>query len=150
MKVILKSDVKKLGRAGDLVEVSDGYARNFLLPRGLADEATTGKVAELKERQRSQKLKEAKLREGAQEAKARLQGKVIRVAATGGESGKLFGSVTSAQIAEALLEQHQVEVDKRDVKTSEPIKQPGSHPVTLRLHPGVQVEMVLQVDVQND
>ena len=149
MKVILKAEVKKLGRAGDLVEVSDGYARNFLFPRGLADEATAGKIADLKERQLNKKLKEDKLKQEAEVAKKALQGKVVRVTATGGESGKLFGSVTAAQIAEALSEQYQIEMDKRDVRTSEPIKQPGSHPVTLRLYPGVQAEMTLFVEIQN-
>ena len=148
MQVILKADVNKIGRAGELLTVSDGYARNFLLPRGLAEEATAGKVAELRERQKHQKAKEDKLRRGAEEARQALQGKVVSIEATAGENGKLFGSITAAQIAEALEAQHGVKADKRDIKTVEPVKQPGNHPFFLKLYSGVTADMVLTVTVR--
>lgn len=148
MQVILKADVNKIGRAGELLTVSDGYARNFLLPRGLAEEATAGKIADLKERQKHQKAKEEKLRQEAEVKRQELQGRVVRIEATAGENGKLFGSITAAQIAEALEAQYSVKVDKRDVKTSETVKQPGDHPFTLKLHSGVAADMVLSVTVR--
>ncbi len=148
MQVILKADVNKIGRAGELLTVSDGYARNFLLPRGLAEEATAGKIADLKERQKHQKEKEDKLRQAAEAARRELQGKTVSIEATAGENGKLFGSITAAQIAEALEAQHNVKVDKREIKTAEPVKLPGNHPFTLKLYSGVVAEMVLSVTVR--
>jgi large subunit ribosomal protein L9 len=146
MQVILKKDVDKIGAAGQLLEVSDGYARNFLFPRGLAEEATAGKIADLKTRQQNRKIKEDKEKTAAEEDKKRLQGKVIRVPASAGENGKLFGSVTAAQIAEALEAQHGVKADKRNIKLAEPVKQAGNHAVSVRLYAGVQVDMTLSVN----
>ncbi|MDR2175629.1 MAG: 50S ribosomal protein L9 [Synergistaceae bacterium] len=148
MRVILKKDVDKTGSAGQLVDVSDGYARNFLLPRGLAEEATAGKVAELQELRQNRKIKEDKEKSAAEEGKKRLQGRVIRVAASAGENGKLFGSVTAAQIAEALEAQHQVKADKRGIKLAEPVRQAGNHAVSVRLYAGVQADMTLSVEIQ--
>ena len=149
MQVILKKDVNKIGKAGELLEVSDGYARNFLIPRGLADEATEGRIADLNTRQQNRKVKEDKEKQAAEERKKLLQDKDIRVVASAGESGKLFGSVTTAQIAEALAAQYTVKVDKRDIKLAEPVKQPGNHAVSIRLHSGVQADMKLVVEAQN-
>jgi len=148
MQVILKKDVNKIGKAGQLLEVSDGYARNFLFPRDLAEEATTGKIADLNARQQNRKAREDKEKQAAEERKKLLQGKVLRVTASAGESGKLFGSVTAAQIAEALLAQYTIKVDKRDIKLTEPVKQPGNHAVSIRLHAGVQADMTLSVEIQ--
>ena len=149
MQVILKKDVNKVGKAGQLLDVSDGYARNFLFPRDLAEEATSGKIADLKMRQQHQKAKEDKEKQAAEEEKKRLQGKVVRVGASAGENGKLFGSITTAQVAEALEAQHQIKVDKRDVKLADPVKQPGNHAVSIRLYSGVQADMTLLVEIQN-
>jgi len=148
MQVILKKDVNKIGKAGQLLEVSDGYARNFLFPRDLAEEATAGKIADLNARQQNRKVREDKEKQAAEEKKKLLQGKVLRVTASAGESGKLFGSVTAAQIAEALLAQYVVKVDKRDIKLTEPIKQSGNHAVSVKLHAGVQADMTLGVEIQ--
>jgi large subunit ribosomal protein L9 len=148
VRVILKKDVDKVGRAGQLLEVSDGHARNFLIPRGLAEEATEGRIADLETRQQNRKMKEDKEKQAAEEAKKILQGKVVRVSAVGGESGKLFGSVTAAQIAEALEAQYGVKTDKRDIKLPEPVKQPGTHAISIRLHAGVQADMNLSVDLK--
>jgi large subunit ribosomal protein L9 len=149
MQVILKKDVNKIGKAGQLLEVSDGYARNFLFPRDLAEEATAGKIADLKTRQQSQKAKEAKEKLTSEEDKERLQGKVVRVAMSAGENGKLFGSVTTAQIAEALEAQFRVKIDKRNIKLAEPVKQSGNHSISIRLYAGVHADMTLAVDAQN-
>ena len=149
MRVILKKDVNKIGKAGQLLEVSDGYARNYLFPRGLAEEATAGRVAELNARQQNRKTKEDKEKKAAEENLKLLHGKVIRVAASAGESGKLFGSITTAQVAEALEAQYMIKVDKRDIKLTEPVKQPGNHAVSVRLYAGVQAAMTLIVEVQN-
>jgi large subunit ribosomal protein L9 len=149
MRVILKKDVDKIGGAGQLLEVSDGYARNFLFPKGLAEEATAGKIAELQELRQNRKIKEDKEKSAAEEDKKRLQGKVIRVLASAGENGKLFGSITAAQVAEALEAQYSVKADKRGIKLAEPVKQAGSHSVAIRLYAGVLVDMTLSVEIQN-
>jgi large subunit ribosomal protein L9 len=148
MQVILKRDVNKTGHAGDLLEVSDGYARNFLLPRGLAEEATAGKVADLKTRQQNRRVREEKEKLASEEDKKKLQDRQIRVEANGGENGKLFGSVTAAQIAEAIEAQFGVKIDKRDIRLPEAVRQPGTHAVSIRLHAGVQADMVLSVELR--
>lgn len=149
MRVILKSDVKKLGEAGALVDVSDGYARNFLFPRDLAVEATPSKIASWKEEQAHKKAKEAKLRAEAEEKAKTLQGRSVNINAKAGENGRLFGSITAAQVAEMLEEQHNLKIDKRDIKIEDSIRQPGNYPVTLKLYPNVQAEMTLTVTVKN-
>jgi large subunit ribosomal protein L9 len=145
MQVILKKDVDKIGKIGQLLEVSDGYARNFLFPRGWAEEATAGKIADLKTRQQSQKAKETKEKLTSEENRKRLQGKVVRVVASAGENGKLFGSITTAQIAEALEAQFQIKIDKRNIKLAEPVRQSGNHAISIRLYAGVQADMTLTV-----
>ena len=147
MRVIFKKDVDKVGKAGQLLEVNDGYARNFLIPRGLAEEATAGKIADLNARQQSRMAKEEKERHAAEENKKHLQGKVVRVSASAGENGKLFGSITAAQVAEAIEAQHRIKIDKRDVKLSESVKQAGNHIISLRLYAGVQADMTLSVEI---
>ncbi|MBQ7594709.1 MAG: 50S ribosomal protein L9 [Synergistaceae bacterium] len=148
MKVILKSDVNKLGKAGALLEVSDGYARNFLLPKNLAIEATPGKITEWKAEQARMKAKDAKLHAEAVELQKKLQGKAVNVSGKAGENGKLFGSITAVQIAEALEAQHGLkDFDKRDIKLDETVKQPGQFKFSLKLYPGVQADMILVVTV---
>ena len=148
MKVILKSDVNKLGRAGTLIDVSDGYARNFLFPKGLAIEATPGKLAEWKAEQARLKAKDEKKHAEAIELQKRLQGRAVHVEGKAGENGKLFGSITAAQIAEALEAQHDLKgIDKRDIKLDETVKQAGDFPFALKLYPGIQAEMTLTVIV---
>lgn len=150
MKVILKADVKKVGAAGSLLDVSDGYARNFLFPRGLAEEATPGRIAAWKEEQAHKKAREEKNRQAAGQARQEIQGKAVRIEARGGDNGKLFGSVTTAQIADALMEQYGLAVDKRDIKVDDAIKQPGNYPFTLKLHSGVHAGMTLTVLLKDD
>ena len=148
MKVILKQDVNKLGKAGSLRDVSDGHARNFLIPKGLAIEATPGKITEWKAEQSRMKAKDEKNRQQAIELQKKLQGKSVTVEGKAGENGKLFGSVTAAQVAEALAAQHGLnDFDKRNIKLDETIKQPGDFPVSLKLYPGIQADMTLSVKV---
>lgn len=146
MKVILKQDVNKIGAAGELIETSDGYARNFLLPKGLAEEATPERLKEWKDRQAAKKKKDEKLKTEARELQKRLSGKVVRIRASTGETGKLFGSVTAAAVAENLASQHSATVDKRDIRMPDTVKQTGSYSFTVRLYTGVEAEMTLIVE----
>lgn len=146
MKVILKQDVTKLGAAGDLVDTSDGYARNYLFPRDLAEEATPDRVKEWKAREASKKNKEEKLKNEAAETGKKLSGKTVRVQVSAGEKGKLFGSVTAANVAENIASQLGITVDKRDIRLAETVKQTGSYPFFIRLHAGIETEMTLVVE----
>jgi large subunit ribosomal protein L9 len=148
MKVILLQDVSKVGAKGDLIEVSDGYARNFLLKKGLAAEGTEGSVKECEENQKIRKNREAKLEKTAVETKKKIGGKRVTVAMNAGEEGRLFGSVTANQIAEALKSQHGVETDKRDIKLDEQIKQVGMYPFKIRLYTGVEADLILEVKAE--
>lgn len=148
MKVILKSDISKLGKAGSLIDVSDGHARNFLIPKGLAVEATAGKLAEWKAEQARLKAKDDKNRQEALALQAKLQGQTVSIEGRAGDNGKLFGSVTPAQVAEALAAQHGLKgIDKRSIKLDEAVKAAGSYKFLLKLYPSVQAEMTLVVTV---
>ena len=146
MKVILKQDVAKVGKKGDLVEVSDGYGRNFLVGRGLGEEATPGRLREYQEFQKTQKARDDKRQKSAEEMKKKLGGKLVSVKVSAGEGGKLFGSVTSAQVAEALSAQFGAGIDKKDIKLDESIKQAGSYAFRIKLYTGVEAEMTLKVE----
>jgi len=146
MKVILKQDVEKLGRRGDLVEVADGYGRNFLIPRGLAVEATEAKLREWKSIQEGKAAREKRSEEEARAKKKNLQGKRITVKMSAGDKGRLFGSVTTAQLAEAIEEQLGIKVDKKLIKIEENIKQIGVFPFKVRLYPGVEAELSVKVE----
>lgn len=149
MKVILKSDVSKIGKAGSLLEVSDGYARNFLIPKGLAIEATPSKINEWKNQQAKQKAQDEKSRAQALELQKKLQGKAVTIEAKAGENGKLFGSITTSQISEALEAQHNLKnFDKRNIKLDEVIKTSGNFKLGLKLYSGIQAEMTLIVSVK--
>ena len=146
MKVILKKDVSKVGKCGELIDVSDGYGRNFLVGRGLAEEATPGKVREYQEKQKTQKVKDDKRQKAAEELKKKLGGKMVSVKVSAGEGGKLFGSVTSAQVADAVTSQYAAAIDKKDVKLDDSIKQVGSFAFRIKLYPGIEAEMTLKVE----
>ena len=145
MKVVLRDDVENVGRKGDLVEVADGYARNFLVPRGLALKATRGVVEQAEAMRRSREAKEARDHEAASALSARLTGQRIEVGARAGEGGRLFGSVTAADIAEAIQAQSGVEVDRHKLGLGEPLKELGPAEVTLKLHPDVEVTLTVDV-----
>ena len=148
MKVILKQDVAKVGKKGELIEVSDGYGRNFLIGRGLAEEATPGRMREYPEFQKTQKARDDKRQKAAEDTKKKLGGKLVSVKVSAGEGGKLFGSVTSAQVAEALSAQFMVNIDKKDIKLDESIKQAGSYTFRIKLYPGIEAEMTLKVETE--
>jgi len=146
MKVILKQDVNKIGKKGELLEVADGYGRNYLIARGLAEEATEGRIRELQHMQMTQKIKDDKKLKIAEESKKKLGGKVVKIKVNTGEGGKLFGSVTNAQIADALTSQYGVPVDKKDLKMEDTVKQTGEYKFKVRLYTGVDAEMILKVE----
>ncbi|MFO7266210.1 MAG: 50S ribosomal protein L9 [Limnochordales bacterium] len=146
MKVILVKDVKNVGRQNEVVDVAEGYARNFLIPRGLAVEATPANLKQHEERLRREAAKKAREEAEARETAARLAQKPLVIKVKAGESGRLFGSVTSGDIAEAVEKQFGVKLDKRRIELDEPLKTVGAYKVAVRLHPGVQAE--LQVHLQ--
>ncbi|HOU32381.1 MAG TPA: 50S ribosomal protein L9 [Synergistaceae bacterium] len=148
MKVILKQDVAKLGKKGDLVEVSDGYARNFLFPRQLAEEGTAGKVKDWENQEDTKRAKAEKAEQHAREVGRHLQGKRVVVKASAGDAGKLFGSVTSAQVAEAIATQLGAKVDKKDLRLPEALRSVGVYPVTVRLHAGVETSLTVSVEAE--
>lgn len=137
MKIVLRSDVDNLGKQGELVEVADGYARNFLVPRGLAIVATRGALKQAESERRAREVREAREREAAETLAQRLRAQNLRVLARAGEGGRLFGSVTASDVAEAAQEQLGVELDRRKLDLGEPLRELGTHEVTLKLHPDV-------------
>lgn len=148
MKVILKEDVNKIGKKGELLEVSDGYARNYLLPRGLAEEATEGRQKEWEARRKGLALKADRAEKAAQETKRTLQGKQVVLKASAGDSGKLFGSVTTAMIAQAIFAQLKIKVEKKDIRVSETIRQVGRYDLLVRLYSNVEAEMSVLVEAE--
>ena len=147
MKVILKQDVKGLGKKGQLVSTSDGYARNFLFPKGLAAEANAQAMSELKNKEDAERYRIKTETAAAQKAADEIGGKTIRISAKAGQNGKLFGSVTTDQIAAALKAQHGVDIDRRKLELEEPIKTAGQSFVTLKLFSGISTRMIVNVKV---
>lgn len=145
MKVILSKDVPKLGRRGELHEVSDGYFRNFLLPRGLATPATEGKLRSLDREKAAQVARDERELEQARELALKLEAAPVLVKVRAGEGGRLFGSVTAQDVAAAIQSLHGLEVDKRKIVLSAPIKSLGESKVKLRLHPKVQAELTVRI-----
>ena len=141
MKVILKQDVQGSGKKGQLVEVSDGYARNFLLKKGMAVEATAQAMNELKNRENAEKHRIEVERQNAQEIAAKLEGKTVKLTAKAGAGGKLFGSVTGKEIAEAIGVQFGVEVEKRKLVMDADIKTFGTFPGELKLNYGIGAKL---------
>jgi large subunit ribosomal protein L9 len=146
MKVILQKPVDKLGVPGDIVEVADGYARNYLMPRGLAVKATKGGVKHIESLQRAHRVRVNQAKAEAEQVASRLTSTPIKVRAHVGEEGKLFGSVTASDLAEAIWEQAHVRVDRHDVHLDEPIRSVGAHEV--RVHLFAEVDPVLTVEVE--
>lgn len=144
MKVILLQDVRALGRKGDVKEVADGYARNFLFPKKLAQPADKANLNSLDHETKLRMIREQKLQENAEKQAKALKDKVVVVMAKAGEAGKLFGSVTNGDIAEALKEHH-INVDKKKIEISEPIKSLGRYTVQLKLYTNVSAEVVVEV-----
>lgn len=145
MKVILLQDVPGTGKKSQVVNVSDGYARNYLFPRKWAMEATPGAVKEVERRQEKERAEEAARVKEAEELSRRISGKTIEIKAKSGEKGRLYGSVTGQEVADALNAQHQVEVDKRKIGLSEPIRNLGEVTAVISLYAGVKAEMTVKV-----
>ena len=137
MKVIFQTDVKGQGKRGELKEVSDGYARNFLLPRKLVVEASSDNLNVMKLQDKAKKEKDARDLALAQEHAAKIEGASIKITAKAGEQGKLFGSITVKEIGEALAKLLGEEIDRRDIVMDEPIKSFGSYELKIKLYPGV-------------
>ncbi|MCF4150744.1 50S ribosomal protein L9 [Dethiosulfovibrio sp. F2B] len=148
MKVILLEDVKKLGRKNEIVEVSDGYGRNFLFPRKLAVEADGANLKKLEEKRESSKRKDQQARSEAEEQRKHLQDRQVVLAVTTGEGGRLFGSVTTAQIVDGISDQFGISVDKKNVKMADAVKALGSYSFTVKLYQGVEASMTLKVEAQ--
>ena len=147
MIVILMKDVKGTGKAGDVVKVSDGYARNMLLPKGLAKEASDGNIRNLEKQKEIAAAKRAEQKAAAQETAEKLEKITLEIKTKGGESGKLFGSITSKDIADALEKQEKIKVDKKKIEMSSPIKQVGQNTVTIKLFSEVSAELKVNVTV---
>ena len=137
MKVILTQDVKAQGKKGELINVSEGYARNYLFPKKLAVEADAKAINELKNREASAQCKLESDRAAAKETAAKLESVVVRIAMAHGADGRLYGSVTSKEIAEQLKLQHGIEIDKRKIGMSDPLKAYGSYQLDVKLFPDV-------------
>ena len=146
MKVILTQDVRGQGKRGQMIEVSDGYARNFLLPRKLAQEATADNINTMRMNDKAKQEREAKERAEAMEISKRMKGFTVTVTAKGGGAGRLFGSVTNTEIAEALAAQQKITLDKRKIVLDEPIKTTGVYTVRCKL--GYEINADLKVEVK--
>ena len=147
MKVILMQDIKGTGKKDQVVEISDGYARNYLIPRKLAKPATAETLNAIEKSRDAEKHREEVRRQEAEARARELKGKVIQLEVRGGENGKLYGAITNDQIAAALKAQHGVEVDKRKLEQEEPIKTAGQSFVTLKLMAGISTRMIVNVKV---
>lgn len=148
MKVILKADVKGQGKKGQLVEVSDGYARNYLLPRKLAVEANAQNLNEMKEREAALAHKRSLEIAAANEIKEKLEKITVEVGAKGAvDGGRLFGSITTKEIADSLKEQHGIEVDRRKIVLNESIKTSGRYEVPVKLYPDITGTINIEVKV---
>lgn len=144
MKVILKADVKSLGKKGDLVNTSDGYARNFLFPKGLAIEANAQAMNEFNNKETAKKFHKAEEIKAANELKNRIEGKTFKVSAKAGANGKLFGSVTAKDVSAAIKEEMGENIDKRKISMQD-IKAFGTTQIELKVYQGITAKVFVQV-----
>ncbi|HPX70204.1 MAG TPA: 50S ribosomal protein L9 [Bacillota bacterium] len=145
MKLILLQDVRGLGKAGELVKTSDGYARNLLLPKKLAMEATPENLKILERRRAEIEAQRAVDKAVAEELKVKIESLTVNLTAKAGDSGRLFGAVTSQDIAEALEAQHKIKVDKKKIEMSQPIKSAGAASVEIKLYQGISATCKVNV-----
>lgn len=145
LQVILRSDVDGLGKRGDVVEVSKGYARNFLEPKGLAFPASAGAIAQAAAMRQARDIKDAREREAGEEIAKSLVARTIEIAVKVGSTGRLFGSVTESDIVAAIQSQTGIDLDRKVIHLDEHIKELGSHQATARLHSDVQFPITLEV-----
>lgn len=145
MIVILNRDVKGTGKAGDIVKVSDGYARNMLIPKGYAKEATEGNVRNLEKQKALAAEKKAEEKAACQALAEKINAVSVNITTKAGEGGRIFGSITSKDIADALEQQHKLKVDKKKIQLDNPIKQTGDFAVEIKLYPGVSAKLRITV-----
>lgn len=150
MRVILRADVEGVGNKGDVVEVADGHGRNMLIPRGLALKATAGAERQAGAMRRTRELSDAQDRAAAEEMASRLVNHPITIAARAGEGGKLFGSVTTSDVARAIEDQANVILDRRVLNVDEAIKDLGTHTITAKVHTEVQFPITVEVIADED
>lgn len=148
MIVILNKDVKGTGKAGDVVKVSDGYARNMLIPKGLATEATQGNIRHLEKQKAIAAEKKAEEKATAKEQAEKIGNLTVTIKTKAGDGGKIFGSITSKDIAEGLKSQHGIEVDKKKIQLSSPIKQTGEMSVDIKLYSEVSAELKVKIEAE--
>ena len=147
MKVILKQDVKGLGKKDEIVNASDGYAKNYLIPRGIAVEATSGNVNETVNKQKAAADKKQRELDTAKEFASKLKDKSVVIKAKAGENGKLFGAIAGKDIADAIKKQYNIDIDKKKIVLDDPIKTLGDHTVEIKIYAGVAVDVNVSVVV---
>lgn len=145
MKVILNQDVKKLGIKGQVLEVSDGYGRNYLIPQGLAEEATKTRLKEIEEKSVKAEKRKNTEKDNAEALKSKLHGQRVQIKVKTGSGDRLFGAVTAKEIAEILQQKYGIAIDKKKIETSEPIKHLGNYTIKIKIYPSVQAELKLVV-----
>ena len=145
MKVILRADVAELGKRGDILDVADGFARNYLVPKGMAMTASPGAQSQASAMRRARDLRDAQDRSAAEEVATTLVSKVVTITARAGSEGKLFGSVTASDIADAVEAQTGVALDRRKLELDEPVKTLGTHVVSVKLHADVEFPVTVEV-----
>ncbi|NLO08780.1 MAG: 50S ribosomal protein L9 [Clostridiales bacterium] len=146
MEVILMEDVKSLGKKGDIVKVSDGYARNFILPKKLGVEATKQNLYDLKVQKDAEDRRQKEILEEARKLAKKLEASTVKLQIKAGEGGKTFGSISTKEIAAALNEQSDLGLDRKKIQLSEPIKNAGSYTVGVKLHPKVTADLKVVVE----
>ncbi|GMQ62999.1 50S ribosomal protein L9 [Vallitalea maricola] len=145
MKVILLEDVKKVGKKGDLVNTSDGYARNFLFPKKLAVEATKSSINDMKLKKQSEMRRQEELLEQAKELAKEIKGSEVTIKVKAGDGGRIFGSVSTKEITKAAKEQLSFDIDKKKMQLKEPIKSLGTHIIPIKLNAKVKTELKVKV-----
>ena len=145
MKVIFLKDVKGTAKKGEMKEVSDGYARNFLIPKGVAKEATASSINDLNQQKTAESLKKQKEEQDAKDLAEKLKAITVTMYSKAGDGGKLFGSITSKDIAERLNKEYKIDIDKRKILLDDHIKMLGSHTVPVKLHQNVTAEFRVEV-----
>ena len=148
MKVILKQDVKGHGKAEDMVNVSDGYARNYLLPRGIAVEASSSNLNVMRTRKDAETQKRSREREHAEHLAARISGITLPIKGKAGENNRLFGSITNKDLAEQLNIAHKIGIDKKKFVLDEPIKSTGEYEIEIKLYPGIAAKLKVAVEAE--
>ena len=146
MRVILKREVRGLGRPGEIKDVADGYAQNFLLPKGLAIEATAGELKHLAQERQADKLRKDRAHADAEQLASRLASLTLVFKLKAGEQGKTFGSVTNKDVADVLKREHGIDVDRTKIQLGEPVRTLGAHNVEIRLLPDVRAKVTIAVE----